>query len=83
MDIGEFEKQKFVVMVDHYSWYMEVERIKKKQPDEVIKALMNKWISAFGTPKKILTDNGRAFQNENMRSLTDAWNIEIMTTAEE
>ena len=55
MDVGEFEKQKFVVMVDHYSWYTQVEWIKNKQLDEVIKALMKKWISAFETPKKFLT----------------------------
>ena len=44
---------------------------------------MKKWISVFGTPKKILTDNGREFQNEEMRNLTDAWNIEMMTIAAE
>ena len=37
----------------------------------------------MGTPKKILTGNGREFQNENMRNLTDAWNIEILATAVE
>ena len=41
---------------------------------------MKKWISMFGTPKKILM-NGREFQNKNMGNLTDAWHIEIMTTA--
>ena len=37
----------------------------------------------FETHKKILTDNGREFQNENMINLTDAWNMEMMTTASE
>ena len=70
-------------MVDHYSWYTQAEWIKNKQPEEVIKALMKKWISVFGTPKKILTDNGREFQNENMRNLRDTWNMEMITTAAE
>ena len=68
-------------MVDHYSWYTQAEWIKNKQPEEVIKALMKKWISVFGKSKKIMTDNGREFQNENMRNLI--WNMEMMTTAAE
>ena len=68
-------------MVDHYSWYTQVEWIKNKQLDEVIKALMKKWISAFETPKKFLTNYVREFQNENMKNLMDTWNIEILTSA--
>ena len=37
----------------------------------------------WSPPKKILTDNGREFQNEEMRNLTDSWNIEMMTIAAE
>ena len=81
MDVGEFEGHKFVVMLDQYSWYTQAEWVRSKQPEEIIKVLMKKWISVFGVPRKIFTDSGREFDNEKRRNLTYAWNIEAITTA--
>jgi len=59
------------------------EWIKNKQPYEIINKIMNKWIGIFESPKKILTDNGREFQNEEMYTYTEALDIEIKSTAAE
>ena len=68
--------------MDQYSWYTQVEWVKTK-PEDIIKVLMKKWISVFGVPRKVLTDNGRELQNEKMRNLTDTCDIEVITTAAE
>ena len=44
---------------------------------------MDRWFSIFGVPGKILSDNGGEFQNEEMRSMTEKWNIKILTTSAE
>ena len=39
--------------------------------------------SQFGAPKKIFSDNGGEFNNDEMRALGEAFNIKIITTAAE
>ena len=41
------------------------------------------WVSIFGTPRKILSDNGGEFRNELLREVGDLLDVEIMTTAAE
>ena len=50
MDIGQYEGKMFLVMVDLTTRYIQAEWLKSKQPKEIIKALLNKWISYFGPP---------------------------------
>ena len=63
MGVGEYEGQTFLVMMDQFSWYMQGVWLKNKKPEEIVKGIMMKWISVYGVSKKILTDNGREFQN--------------------
>ena len=83
MDVGEYENQKFLVMTDQFSWYVQGVWLKNKKPEEIVKGIMTKWIPVYGVPKKILIDNGREFQNEKVRRLTDALDIEVLTIAGE
>ena len=83
MDIGQYEGKMFLVMVDWTTRYIQVEWLKSKQPKEIIKALLNKWISYFGPPNAIMTDCGREFQNEGMISFGERMGIEIKSTASE
>ena len=42
-----------------------------------------KWISYFGAHKRILSDGGQEFQNEEMAEFTKKWGIELSCTANE
>ena len=57
--------------------------ILNKLPSTIIKGMFLGWIAIFGPPKKLLSDNGGEFNNMDMRTLGDAFNIKIMTTAAE
>ena len=81
MDVGEIEGRKFLVLVDTATRYCQAVWIKDKKPRTIITALVDRWFSIFGVPAKILSDNGGEFQNEEMRAMTDKWNIKILTTS--
>ena len=54
-----------------------------KKPSTIIRGIFTNWITFFGAPKKILTDNGGEFKNPEMRALGEAFNFKVMTTAGE
>jgi transposase InsO family protein len=41
--------------------------IKNKQSETIIQAIMTSWINIFGSPKKILSDNGGEFNSACFR----------------
>lgn len=44
---------------------------------------MKHWMALFGTPRKILSDNGSEFNNETLTDLAEQLNTTVMTTATE
>ena len=57
--------------------------IKDKCASTIIKGLFLSWIVLFGAPGKMLSDNGCEFNNSEMRTLGEAFNVKVMTTAAE
>src|SRR5215469_7839953 len=83
MDLGELERRRFILFVDMATNYIQAAWIKNKTPKEITKSILGKWIGVFGAPKKILTDNGLEFQNEEVKLLTEGFGIEILSTPAE
>lgn len=81
LDIGELEGEKFLVIIDWATRYCQAKWIKNKKPEEMIEVVMDRWLSIFGAPRKILTDGGREFQNDEFVEFTDSWGIELLSTA--
>lgn len=57
--------------------------IYSQEAEVIIDGIVRNWIALFGVLKKILTDNGGEFNNNNFRSMCENFNIEVMCTAEE
>jgi hypothetical protein len=57
--------------------------IRSKRKEEITDKIFKHWISIFGSPKMILSDNGREFDNELLRELGDRFNVVVKTTAAE
>lgn len=83
MDLKAWGNKYFLVVVDLATRYCTATVIGDKRAATIIKAVFQSWIATFGAPGKILTDNGCEFNNEDMRTLGEAFNIKIMTTAAE
>ena len=60
--------------------YCQAQWVRDKNPRTIIEAIIQSWVSIFGTPGKFLTDNGGEFQNEKVRIMCEKWNIKIMAT---
>ena len=57
--------------------------IRSKHRDVVIEAIIVLWISLFGPPQKILTDNGGEFSSHDFREMGAKLNTVVMSTATE
>lgn len=77
VDLGELEGNRFMMMVDLATKYCQAGWVRGKKPEEAMETLMDKWISIFGTPRELLSDNGGEFQNEKMRVMLERLNIRM------
>ena len=73
----------FLVMVDIATRFCQARVVTDKIPKTIIKAIFVSWITTFGAPRKFLTDNGGEFVNHEIRDLSKAFSIKLLTTAAE
>ena len=83
IDLKKWNDLYFLVMVDIATRFCQAYVIPNKMPRTIIKALFVSWISIFGAPKKILSDNGGEFSNNEIRDLSNIFSIKLLTTAAE
>ena len=67
-------------MIDLFTRYQVATIIKKKLPEEVVKAITTKWLPTFGRFDKILSDNGGEFNGDEIREMASALDVELLTT---
>ena len=70
-------------MIDHLTRFSSAKICRSKKPSEIIKGVIESWVSVFGCPGKFLMDNGREFANEEMMKTAEAMNIRILHTSAE
>ena len=81
MDLKFLEGSIILVLVDLATRYCVATIIKDKMAETVIRSIFMCWITIFGAPSQILSDNGREFNNDEMLSLGDMFGIKILCTA--
>ena len=83
MDLKIWDKNKgiyILYMIDIFTRYQVATVIKSKEASEVVKAFTTKWLPIFGRVDKIITDNGSEFQNDEMREVASALNVQLLST---
>ena len=83
MDLKMFQGVLILHLIDHVSRYSAAAVLNSKKPKEIIEKIFDIWIRTFGPPKKFFSDNGGEFNNEQFRSMCEAMNITVKTTAAE
>ena len=58
MDLKEINGFETLHMIDHATRYSAATIVKSKQKEGIVKAIFKIWITLFGTPDEILSDNG-------------------------
>ena len=83
MDLKCYGKLYFLVIVDVFTKYCAAAVINDKKPATILQNLFVSWISIFGPPRKILSDNGGEFCNSEMVEFAETFNVKLMATAAE
>ena len=83
MDLKVWGQHYFLVIVDLATRFCAATVIGNKLAKTIIKGFLLSWVTIFGAPKRILSDNGCEFNNSEMRQLGEAFNVKVMTTAAE
>ena len=68
-------------VIDHLTKFSAAKILKSKTGEEVVRGLMLAWISLFGPPKRILSDNGLEFCNKDINELCEMLGIDHKSTA--
>lgn len=78
-DISEFRGQQYLVIVDYYSKYPEVARLRGKGSQAVIE-IMKPIFARQGIPDELIADNN-PFGSREMNIFAKEWNFKITTSS--
>ena len=80
MDLDKMPAVKHVlVIVDHFTRYMRAYITKDQKASTVTRCLYEGFISIFGAPEKLITDQGKAFTSEVVTKLCTQFGVEKTT----
>ena len=67
-------------MIDVFSRFSQVTLIPSKHKDIIVQAILKKWVSIFGVPQFIFSDNGSEFDNHLFRDVAELLGRRVITT---
>ena len=79
-DLFSFNGDNFIVVVDYYSNYIEVERVSSTASRPVIQALKVTF-ARHGIPECVVSDNGPAFASAEFKQFAEQWEFQHITTS--
>ena len=79
-DLFDFEDKHYLVCVDYYSDYFEVDRIFGKKGKEVISRLKSQF-ARHGIPDQLISDNGPPFSSREFQEFALAYEFEHLTSS--
>jgi hypothetical protein len=80
MDVFSVGDVKYLVTVDHYSDFFELDKICTLTANEII-SICKKNFARHGIPQRVCTDNATNFANEVFKNFADKWNFEHVTSS--
>jgi len=83
MDLKQIDGVWILHCCDYVTRFSAGHVIKNKEAEEVMEKLFICWISVFGPMRKLLTDNGGEFVNDDWKELCSTFNILHKDTASE
>ena len=66
--------------LDHFSKFVVMNRVKSKEPWDVLTMFIISWVRYFGVPRRIITDMGKEFDNKVFRFVGERLGIKLDVT---
>lgn len=79
-DLFDFEDNHYLVCVDYYSDYFELDRICDKKGKEVISKLKSQF-AGHGIPVQVFSDNGPPFSSKEFQEFASAYEFKHLTSS--
>ncbi len=79
-DLFEFDQKDYLIVVDYYSDYFEIDKLHDKRAPEIIKK-MKAQLARHGIPDQIITDNGPPFNSDAFRRFSENYEFEHVTSS--
>lgn len=80
IQISEEGYQHIIVMIDHHTRWVEIIPAKSATATETAKIFHDTWITRYGVPRVLLTDNGTNFCNAILNNIADTYGIHKITS---
>ena len=79
-DLCEFEGKQYLVLVDYYSDFFELDHLQDKTAKEVI-AKLKSHFSRHGIPERVVSDNGPPYSSHEFAAFSRAYGFEHVTSS--
>jgi hypothetical protein len=70
----------FLHIIDEFSRLSNACIVYNKEPETFIEMFIKHWVSVYGAPKRLVSDNGGEFNNQLVRDMCENFGIEVITT---
>ena len=80
VDLFILERQAFLIAVDYYSGYFEVQDLSNTTSNRVI-AVLKTWFARHGIPVTVISDNGPPFNSGDFESFSKEWDFHHITSS--
>ena len=80
VDLCEVKGEKYVVLVDYYSRFIEISHLSSTTSAEVIARLKNIF-SRHGIPDTVVSDNGPQFSSSEFKTFAENWTFKHITSS--
>ena len=79
-DLFQFDGKDYLITVDYFSDFFEVDKLDKTTSKAVIKKLKSHF-SRNGIPNELVTDNGPQYDSDEFKTFAKEWNFDHLTSS--
>ena len=81
VDLFEFSNRHYLVTVDYYSNFWEVDRMESSTTATAVISKLKQHFARHGIPDKVISDNGPQFDSDEFRRFAREWEFEHVTSS--
>ena len=80
VDLFVLDRQSFLIAVDYYSGYFEVQDLSNTTSTRVI-TVLKAWFSRYDIPVTVISDNGPPFNSADFKTFSKEWDFHHITSS--